>query len=151
MGGNQLTASQKAQIFSDKLRDEEKGLAPNSPLRKALDGYINQLKNIPNDVSTTVDLIEAPSRIVRAGQAPQHRQLGGPIQPNRDYIVGEKQQELLRMNADGTGYVTPMGPPDGRAGSGRGPVVHIENLNAAGMSAWDLGQEIAWLAKTRPY
>ena len=49
----------------------------------------------------------------------QERQHGGPVEPGRAYIVGEKRPELLVMGAGGRGYVHPR-VPRARGGGGEG-------------------------------
>lgn len=142
LSGAHFDAKNKAQAFIDKLHDEEKGLAPNSPLRKALDDYIKQLREgIPEEVTTEVVL--ARSNVIRTGH-PEALQMGGPVQPNRDYLVGERGPEILRM---GSGYGQVI--PNHQLGAVAGSTVTVGPIYAAQMSAYDIGKAIAWEMKTQ--
>lgn len=58
----------------------------------------------------------------------QGRQFGGPVLPDRHYLVGEKGPELLTMGAGASGHVTPLE----KLGDG-GPVrLHRDDIAALG-------------------
>jgi hypothetical protein len=78
VSGKTLSAAEKADIFRDKLRELAQGLAPNDPLRKNLQDYINQLNAIPTAKTTHITV--------------DHHSAGGHgIQENLDsYAVGTR-------------------------------------------------------------
>lgn len=62
VNGQTLTAAQKADIYRANLQALENELSPNDPLRKDLQGYIDELNSIPSAKSTTIS-----DRYVSAG------------------------------------------------------------------------------------
>lgn len=112
--GATLDGQQKAQIFRDALTKLEQGLAPDSPLRAALQGYIDQLNSIPAEKATNVHVhVDADSgEAVKIGEvrAFQH---GGRPTPHEPAILGERGPELWVPDSAGT-----VVPHDQLAGMG---------------------------------
>lgn len=55
--GKTMTATEKADLFKQKLGELAGTLAPNAPLRKELEAYIGQIDAIPTEKKTTVTTI----------------------------------------------------------------------------------------------
>lgn len=119
--GSSLSAGEKAQIFRQALADEEKQLAPSSPLRAALDAYIAQLDNIPRSITTTIGVTGSPAAVA-AGYVNPGRASGGPVIPGGVYTVGEQGPETLVMGSRG-GYVVPNAGDGGTGPRDRRPDV----------------------------
>jgi hypothetical protein len=137
--GSMLSASDKAKVFQDALQHEIDTLGPDSPLRKELQGYIDQLNNIPREVTTQFNAAGNP---VFGPSLTGGRQHGGPVAPGGIYSVGESGPETLVMGAAG-GYVFPGA---GRGGSGGGSVNITVNVESAA-DPFRIGSEIAWALK----
>jgi hypothetical protein len=110
--GVTLSTAQQNDIWIAKLRDLEKKLDKNSPLRKNIDAYIAQLQSIPSSVTTTI-------AAQAAGYSSPKRRLaaGGSVAPGETVVAGESGAELVTGGANGA-TVTPMG-------KGAGNSVHL--------------------------
>ena len=146
--GGTVTAADKQHTFVTRLTELQATLDPKSPLHEQLQQYIDMLNGVPGQINTKLSLtISAALATAKDQQLGQlaGRQFGGPVQPNRDYIVGERGPELLRLGAQG-GQVFPAGSPQTQAAINGGATINA-TFNAAGMSAWDVQRELAWMLK----
>lgn len=86
----------------DSLVNQAITLDPSSPLRQAIQGYIDQLRNIPGVVSTEFQ-VKGPNVTVGGHQVASvpRRAGGGPVTAGQPYIVGEQGQELFVPGASG--------------------------------------------------
>jgi hypothetical protein len=101
-------------------------VAPDSYLRRQIDGYINDLKRIPTSVGTT---IEQTYRSTGGGNV-QRRASGGPVSSGQPYLVGEEGPELIVPGSSGT--VIPNGAS---VGGGVQVIINGAGLDAA-LLAW---------------
>jgi hypothetical protein len=82
-------------------------LAPGSPLRTSLQGYIDQLNTqIPREITTHVRIVQ-DQRVNQAGGIQAGLATGGPALPGRVYTVGENGPETLVMGPGAGGFVIP--------------------------------------------
>jgi hypothetical protein len=116
----QKNATKETQVYIDKLQAEANALAPDSPLRKRLQDYIDKLRNeIPANVFTTLHI--GMSLEGHPGKALDdvlpHYGGGGRPQVGVPAVFGEHGTEIWTPDQPGT--VTPHGqtPP---AGGGAG-------------------------------
>lgn len=127
--GETFTAADAARLQAAELQKVAQTLAPNDPLRRQLQGYIDQLNSIPATKTTQVSIFEttyrtvieqvqqsretgAPGVNVSPGAAQAlppsflRRAEGGPVNPALGpYIVGENGPELFFPGR--TGMITP--------------------------------------------
>lgn len=129
--GRTLDAATRTGIYKSKLEELLNSLAPGSPLRAALQGYIDQLNTIPTDINTRVSVTStfATSGKTSAGGVPQKsniplRAKGGPVKKGEPYIVGENGPELRVDDTDGR--IIPLDSAS-RSGAALGGHVTIEN------------------------
>lgn len=154
--GETLTADERLSIYRGSLQKTADSLAPNSPLRAALQGYIDTLGSVPNTVETTVvintsvaeqRLRTIQSMIDRLNRSTGgdivipggFRMAGGPVGPG-SWIVGDPgpNQELLTLNPGSSGRVFSTHSPQTQEALARrgapdtvpgGTTVNIEQLN----------------------
>lgn len=160
--GITLTAQDRNRILRDELAKVAGTLAPGSPLRAQLEGYIGQLDAVPPTVQTEVDanvskaraylqsIIDMLVRIsgsrwtadVTGGRFDGPRASGGPVRPGGTYLVGEEGPELLTMG-DQSGYVT----PNARLAGGTTYIINVSTLDPR--SAADAVKETIQLINRR--
>lgn len=105
--GAGYTATDSLRVQRDALVQVANTLAPGSPLRNALQGYIDQLNTqIPREITTHVRIVQ-DQRVNQAGGIQTGLAGGGPALPGRVYRIGEYGPETLVMNRGGGGYVIP--------------------------------------------
>lgn len=102
--GRTLNAKQKSEVYRAELTRLRDSLAPGSPLRAALQGYIDQLGRIPRSVTTQVRPVISGARATRLLTG--ERASGGPVSAGGTYLVGERGPELLQMGSQ-SGQVIP--------------------------------------------
>lgn len=105
VAGRTLDAATKNEIFKQKLEQLAATLAPGSAIRTALQAYIDQLRAIPNTVTTTIAVRGSgagTSVVTGQGGTPiQRRAGGGPVSAGRPYMVGERGMELFVPDQSG--------------------------------------------------
>jgi hypothetical protein len=168
MIGDTLSAADSARIYRDRLQELTNTLDPASPLRKSLQGYIDELNNqVPGGVNTKLSISTPPeSRVMLDEIRDELAQIkstaasvklpgftgqrafasGGDPDPGLPALVGEKGPEIWVPKAPGT--IIPNDQLGGAlAGLGSGPNVTI-NVYGSDVSAADIARELAWLQKT---
>lgn len=125
--GETVTAAEKAQIMEEELGNLALMLGPDSPLLANIQNYIDQLNNIPRNVSTTISV---GGRTVSVGGGGGNvggvgfsgtRASGGPVHSGQTYLVGEEGPELLHMGSGHSGSII----PNDKIGGGGGVTVNI--------------------------
>lgn len=179
--GETIPDQEKANIkmagFVEELYRQRDTLEPGSPLRQALNDYIWDLGELPDEVSTkiTLNTREALLRLqavhdsllaindnidpnaVARGELPAAvagRAQGGPVHAGTQYEVGEGDHPEL-LNQDGKlflipgnqGRVTPIANTTGSGGDGGVNIYGDINMGSAG--AGEVGDEIMWRWRTR--
>lgn len=114
--GTTLSASQKADIFRGKLQELEAGLDPNSPLRKDLQGYIDELNSIPGGKEHGNHLVDRGARGRQRPRVPVLRRRRRRARPGRRPTAGHRPRRRGRAE---------QGPAEGaRDGWRRHPHPH---------------------------
>ena len=96
--GATFTAADSARVQRDELRRVADSLDPNSPLRKQLEGYIDQLNNkIPKDVATkiTASLRVVPMDIETRRALRLQTAEGGVFSSAQTRVIGEAGAEAV--------------------------------------------------------
>ena len=147
--GTAMTAEEKAAIVIAELGKVAQTLDPNDPLRKNLDGYSSELRNIPEVVSSQLLLDAAPAwqalsdlerrmsrgfvtnmHVVGAAGTPIRFASGTPSAPGGPAIVGEQGIELVDLPAGSRVHDTRssrnMLAAAARSSERAGPLVNIE-------------------------
>jgi len=92
--------------------------------------YLGALNSIPSNVSTTItthyDTVGSPAQASLAG----FRANGGPVQPRRAYIVGERGPELFVPSSGG--IISPNTGGFDKGGSGGGSGGTVNNITVTG-------------------
>lgn len=139
--GVTLSAADKQAIYRTELGKVRDSLAPGSPLRAALDGYITKLDTVPATVDTQIKakvddaaldrLIEklgivrgsavarSPHAILYGVRPAGERAHGGSVSAGSPYLVGERGPELFMPGRSGTII------PNNRMGGGGGMNITI--------------------------
>jgi hypothetical protein len=106
MAGTEQTAGERATIMRDELQRVADTLAPGSPLRVQLEGYIGQLNRVPRTVSTRLNVQYAegslPLPSAGGGRGPQGFAKGGRPPVGKVSIVGEEGPEPFVPDTAGT-------------------------------------------------
>lgn len=136
--GKTLDAADKAKIWREELGRLADGLAPGSPLRVQLQGYVDQLAKVPTSITTSLkgDFALFGSRRVPV------RAAGGDIPPG-GVIVGESGPEIVERDAGGGLKVTDAQRTRTAGGSTRSQTVNI-HLHGSTVTAQDLAREAIW-------
>lgn len=127
-------------------------------LEKGIAAMVNQLNQLLDSVNLLIDgmtrFVELVGKASSAAGSFAHgaisdvsgalshlpgRQFGGPVVPGQVYRVGEAGPETFVPKVPGT--IVPNGQAVASGGN------FTLNFNAAGMSAWDVQREIAWMMK----
>lgn len=132
--GGTLTATEKAQIYKSELGKLAATLAPGSPLRAQLQGYIDQLGKIPSAVQTRLDLsvstsgaqFSAGAAINAYNRMLEGRATGGPVNANQPYWVGERGKEVFVPDSDGTIIPNGTATSSARPASTEGDTIVIQ-------------------------
>lgn len=115
--GSTVSAQTANQILIEKLGALASTLAPGSPLRAQIDGYIAELNAIPSEINTSFNISARGATVTPHGDTIGYdgqRASGGPVSAGGTYLVGEQGPELLTMG--GNGHVTPNGALKGLGG-----------------------------------
>lgn len=152
--GATLTAAESATIQRDELLRVAETLDPNSPLRKQLQSYIDDLNNkIPREVSTQFNVVvNAWLNSMQAGGGGAAGRLtfraqGGPVSPTLGpYIVGEEGPEIFVPGQTGmilpnTALIDAMAARPTAAG-GMGGTTVVVNVQGSVTSEKDLVESI---------
>ena len=142
----QKDATKETEVYIDTLQAEANSLAPDSPLRKNLQDYIDKLKNeIPADITTRFHLSfdSGGTGSHAGGHGIQAYAAGGRPQVGVPSWVGEHGPEIWTPDQPGT--ITPTGgTPPAPAGSSdihvHGPLVQADT-NA---DAHDIAVDASW-------
>lgn len=143
LAGGHLSAAEKAAIEQGELAKVRDMLAPDSPLRARIQGYIDDLSRVPRQVTTTITTIQ--EMIVRHVQQErtearhaqdaraqlESRQFGGSVIAREAYLVGERGPELFMP--DRSGRIVP------NVTNNRGPYTINMSINGAGLNAEQVG------------
>ena len=112
-------------LFKDQLRETLSTLSPGSDLYQWLDGYIQRLNDIPDNISTTFEVTYRSGGINR-------RASGGPVASGTPYLVGEQGPELFVPNNSGT--IVPHNRTFARNGggtiAGNNYTINVQTLDA---------------------
>lgn len=125
--GVTLTAGEKADVYRQKLIDLQAQLGPSDPLRKDLQGYINELDSIPSNINTSI----STSGGQRPGGHGTQSFAGGGM------VAGPSGEHPV-MAKSGEGVFTPeqmAALPDtygGRGGSVRDIHIHVTGFISDG-------------------
>jgi len=155
-----LNGQQEAKIFRDELQRLTNALAPDSALRKYLQGYIDTLKNIPLDVTTTLTITGARAPGVHAGGhgAQEEFQGGGRPPVGVPSWFGERGRELYVPDRPGTVLNNDvserlMAALSARPDSATPAQVSVTNhFNEVDADAQDIARDVGWeLRKLRRF
>lgn len=121
----QKNASLDAKAYTDSLQAEANALAPDSPLRKQLQAYIDSLANLPRDITTSIHLQTIEQRLKSGtGYAAGGRPPVGPV-----FQVGEKGPEWMQLDSPATVYPNGTNPPSSAAVGANAPsMARVEAL-----------------------
>jgi hypothetical protein len=112
LAAGKLNKSETADLISDL---EKKLRTSTGSTRQNIQRLINKVKELDRtraDVDIAIRMRTFMSTASKDDKV--RRQHGGPVWPGQDFIVGEgpgDPGETLRINSDGTGFVTPNSPP----------------------------------------
>ena len=168
--GATIDQTTQAGLMASELRTLQAGMAVGSPLYNALQGYIDQLNSIPQNITSTISIEGKSVRINRNGDfeafVSGRRARGGPVRAGGLYEVNENGSELLEENgrtylmAGANGRVTPIAssPRAGTSGgSGGGPIdlsddtiARLANAFVSGVNGNSAAQEATLRAGVRP-
>jgi hypothetical protein len=123
-------AALEAKAELDALQAEADGLAPGSPLRKNLEGYIDLIKTqIPSDVITRVHLIEVSTGSHGGGHGLlQPFAEGGRPPVGVPFTVGEHGIETMVIDRPATVYPHGQSAPAGGGSAGAADMSSVEAL-----------------------
>mgnify|MGYP001613950088 CR=1 FL=1 len=111
----QYTAEDSARVQREALQSVADTLAPGSPLRVQLEGYIAALLATEGHFTATIETVYTSSGTAHGTTPVGRRAKGGPVSAGEPYIVGEDGPELMVPGQSGT--VVPSGS-GGRAAAG---------------------------------
>ena len=100
--GQTLTANAQTQVYVAELQKLAGQLT--GPTALAIQGYINQLNQIPRNITTTVTVNKVGDFI--GGSFDGRRAEGGPVNAGGTYLVGEDGPEILQLGSK-SGNVIP--------------------------------------------
>ncbi len=127
LNGATLNSKEGTLLQIKSLQGLASELDPKSPLRKALEQYITQLKNIPKRVDSMLALnITQGATYTKEGDligSRKNRASGGQVREGVAYEWNEQGREMFVPNTNGV--VVPHGPLAAGGGGGAGMVVNI--------------------------
>ena len=136
LNGQTDTAAAYNEAYRSELVKLRDSLAPGSPLRAALDGYIAKLDSIKPNYDTTVTATlrdEVTGRLNALAQRAAlalnfggPRAAGGPVNPSSYYVVGEKGPELFVPDSAGTIVPNGGGGSAASVASGGGQTIVVQ-------------------------